>query len=151
MSFWKQLFSGSSTHKSADYSSFVKKATQGSADCEIGISEWLTLWDAFATALVKSEMAKGNDKVVQLINKRLIGVCPKCHILFPGQGLAMLAVMRDCKVFIGAPPDAYRVFNGRCRNESCSCRRMLIFWKHDEDRGTMSRLAGMGIMVRPKL
>lgn len=151
MSFWKQLFAGSSTPKSADYSSFAKKATQGSADCEIGISEWLTLFDVFATALVKSEMANGNDKVVQLINERLIGVCPKCHILFPGQGLAMLAVMRDCKVFTGAPPDAYRVLDGRCRDESCSCRKMLIFWKPDEDRDAISRLAGMGIMVKPKV
>ncbi len=150
MNFWK-LFAvkGFNKRTATDFTSFAENAKHGPADCVIVISEWLVLYETLGKVLMNSGMTA--QVIVGLVNKRLIGVCPKCRTLYPGEGLATLSMMHDGLKIINAPPDAYRVLEGHCRNDSCTCKKMMIFWKPDEDRNAISRLAGLGINVRPKV
>jgi len=147
MSFWKKIF-GVKESPQPKLAAFAEKAIQGSADCEIDIGGWFALYKTLAKVLINSGMTA--QAVVDLVNERLIGVCPKCHTLHPGQGLAMVSLMHEGANIINAPANAYRILEGRCRNLSCSSRDIIIFWKPDEDRDAIARLASMGIVVRPK-
>jgi ankyrin repeat protein len=135
--------------KEARFTSFAEKVSRGPATCEVAIAEWPSLYEALSAQLMGSGIAA--RQVVELVDERLIGVCPVCRVLSPGKGLQMINLMRQSSVFVGAPADAYRLLGGHCRTESCSSRSILIFWKPDEDREAIARLAGMGIVVRPKL
>lgn len=149
MSFLQRLFGRTTTATASDFTSFAILAASGPAGCEIAIAEWDALYKLLASKLVASGMT--TRQAVDLVDERLIGVCPRCHIVSPGQGLQMISLMRHNNVAVGAPADAYRFLQGHCRTDSCPSKRILIFWKPDEDPGAIARLGRMGIAIRPKV
>ena len=131
-------------------SQFAKQAVDGPAECRIPITEFANQYEMLTTVL--REKGLSNHKIVELVNAKLLGVCPECHTWSGGQGLAMLATLSEGKgvMFRGASGGADRFLNGVCRNPKCSCKDVLIFWRPDEDRSTIERLRQMGIAISPQ-
>lgn len=133
--------------KSRTIRAFVVKAINGPADCQIKISEIADLYYALADGLRKRGMT--NLEIVHLVDSKLLGVCPKCYIATNGEWLSWLATIKFkdlWKKTIGLSSDAMRVMEGRCRNPSCACTEILIFWRPIEDNEAIDRLAKMGIV-----
>jgi hypothetical protein len=107
------------------HSDFVADAVQGSARCEIKISEIGDLCMALMSGLQEHGAL---DE--QQFKQRLHGVCPKCGIRLTGAGLMMVAMAKqfETPVFGGGSTMTERVFQGRCANEQCKSKRIVLEW-----------------------
>jgi CcmD family protein len=142
--------SETSIARSSNGSGFASQAARGPADCRIAIKDWLDLHDELARRLI--DKGASNTEIVDLLNDRLIGVCPRCHTWTAGQGLSMLSTTRLTKatIFTGNTGGMERLVDGLCRNYDCPCTEILIFWKPDEDRDAVARLGSMGVRIKPR-
>jgi len=134
--------------KNKSINAFAKQAVLGSAEIKIPIHEWPKLYNALTDALHRARV--NNSTIINLIDNRLIGVCPKCHTWSSGNGLSLIGmqgVISSPFIFTGNSGGAERLTKGLCRNYSCSCRDIIIFWKPDEDLNAIKKLAKMGIEI----
>jgi hypothetical protein len=131
-----------------DFTPFVTRATQGPAVCTVAINDWLALYVALCKALIGAGMS--HSDVLHAVNDRLFGVCPRCHGSSTGDGLSTLYIIKRAASFSGAPPSANRLLAGRCPNETCPCRNIMIYWKADENPEAIASLAAMGVTVTPR-
>lgn len=126
---------------------FVRMAARGPADCTIDVSQLVSLYHALADGLRATGMSTG--QIVDAVNAKLLGVCAECATWTGGQGIGMIAATDTIggMAFIGPTGGAERFARGMCRNSTCSARRILIFWRPDEDDAACERLARMGIEI----
>lgn len=137
---------------SAHIDKFVRDALKGPAKCRISIAEIPELDSELIEAL-KSKATPPSD-VVTLVNSLLLGVCPDCATWTGGQGLSLIGTLGEAKASIvimtGATGGGERLINGRCRNYSCSCTDILVFWRPDDDPDAVRQLAQMGIKIKQR-
>lgn len=133
----------------ATYDDFAKKASTGSAECTLPITDFPELY----TSLIDSLKATGLDAaaIVELINKKLLGFCPKCATCSSGQGLGLIATMKQMGsaaiTFGGGSTQTKRMFEGMCLNPTCDCREITIFFRPDEDVAMADRLEQRGVRI----
>jgi hypothetical protein len=130
---------------------FVKRAISSPADCKIAITEWRIFYDTLVEKL--KERGMNTSQILNLVHNKLIGVCPDCHMDMSGQWLNQVAAFATVGrvILTGVSGMTHRFLKeGVCPNANCSCKEILVFWKPDEDRDAIERLAKMGIKIIPR-
>jgi len=128
----------SSAHKTItkdQIEQFIQSTFRGSVCCRVGIIDVGELVSALQLQFMRQGIPTG--KVLELLNQKLVGVCPDCHTNSTGKGLIALHTYREMKnrgtkvVFNGDSGGAERLLEGQCRNQKCSCKVILLNWLTD--------------------
>jgi hypothetical protein len=129
---------------------FLAEAVDGPSTCIIPIWQFNYLYFALTARLKKKGLT--NSKIVDLVDEKLLGVCPDCATPSGGQGLSLKATYdRFGGVMLtGNTGGMEHLMEGTCRNQDCHSKTIIIFWRPDEDLGAVKRLAEMGIHVKHK-
>lgn len=79
-------------------------------------------------ALMSGLQERGVDD--EQFKKRLHGVCPKCGVRLRGEGIMMITMLKKAEhpAFGGGSVQTERVFQGRCANENCPSKEIIIEW-----------------------
>jgi hypothetical protein len=108
-----------------NYGDFVEDAVRGSARRQIKISEMADLCMALMSGLQRQGAL---DE--QQLKERLHGVCPKCGVRLKGEGIMMIAMLKRAEhpAFGSGSTQMERVFQGKCANEDCRSKEIIIEW-----------------------
>jgi hypothetical protein len=125
---------------------FATDAVSGPALCEIDVAACGDLYDVFVVALQEANAERSTSSLMDLIEAKLVGVCPKCGTQTPGRALAFVASARifERVVSVGKTGGGERLAEGRCRNDLCTGTTILVFWRADESIELSRRMEALG-------
>jgi hypothetical protein len=148
---------------------FAEKAVLHPADCQIEILEIVGLCDVFIRSFVEKahffaqlhskglalpDFPKYKADATRALEKKSLGVCPKCHTVTNGEQLVQVyKIAEEMRTEVGMfsivalSGGAERFLQGKCRNSNCDCKEILVFWRPQEDKKATDRLAKMGIKL----
>jgi len=127
----------------------------------------MRVWHARSTLNEFVDFPKFKAEAAGALEKNLLGVCPKCHTVTKGEQLLQVYDFRErmrtevgpvaidqpiaiaiaSRILAELSGGVERLLKGRCRNSSCNCERILVFWRAHESKKLTKRLAKMGIEI----
>jgi hypothetical protein len=137
------------TKDQAYVDSFVQRALKGPASSSAELSRVGDLVIALARQLEKKNRKVPKSEILNLVNTKLLGICPKCGVITSGETLSFLGALRNEEKKLPSEVNGgiKRLSRGYCRNEACPCTYLMIFWRPNEGNWAVDRLARMGIQL----
>jgi hypothetical protein len=127
---------------------FPKRALLGPASCNSWIRRIPDVLKGLNSRL--NQIGVPEEKLPELYNTSLIGVCPRCNQYCAGKALLRMEMFLGANaLFTGDSGGFERMLRGFCLNYSCSSTDFDLFWCPDLDSDMLSNLRQRGVNIDP--
>jgi len=112
---------------------FLKNALSSPVCCRVKILRMGSFVSALELQLMQQGASAG--EALEILNKKLVGVCPDCRLQSAGKGLAVLENYRAMQEqganvdFRQGSEEVKRIFKGNCRDKKCSSKSIFLYWR----------------------
>lgn len=112
---------------------FLQNALNGPVCCRVKILCMGSFVSTLELQLMQQGVSAG--EALEILNKKLVGVCPDCRLQSAGKGLAVLESYRAMQEqgvnvdFGQGSEEVKRILRGNCRNKKCSSKSILLYWR----------------------